>query len=80
MRTIALEEHFVTPDLVAYGAGTASIAQPDAWRNASRRLLDFTEERLPHLEAAGVDAEVLSLNAPGIQAEQDPDVLFASTH
>ncbi len=72
MRTIALEEHFVTPELASYGAGTASIAQPDVWRRASRQLLDFTEERLPQLDAAGVDVEVLSLNSPGIQAEQDP--------
>lgn len=72
MRKIALEEHFVTPDLAAYGAGTASIAQPEAWRNASRRLLDFTEERLPQMDAAGLDVEVLSLNSPGIQAETDP--------
>lgn len=72
MRTIALEEHFVTPELAAYGAGTASIAQPDVWERASRQLLDFTAERLPQLDAAGIDVEVLSLNSPGIQAEPDP--------
>jgi 2,3-dihydroxybenzoate decarboxylase len=72
MRTIALEEHFVTPELAAYGARTASIAQPGAWREASRRLLDLTEERLPTMDAAGVDVAVLSLNSPGIQAETDP--------
>jgi len=71
MRTIALEEHFVTPELAGYGAGTATIAQPGAWREASRRLLDFTEERLPQLDEAGIDVEVLSLNSPGIQAETD---------
>ena len=77
MRTIALEEHFVTADLAAYGAGTASIAQPHVWRDASRRLLDFTEERLPQLDAAGVDVQVLSLNSPGIQAETDPSTAAA---
>ncbi len=71
MRKIALEEHFVTPDLAAYGAGTAAIAQPGAWRDASRRLLDFTDERLPQMDEAGIDIEVLSLNSPGIQAEPD---------
>ncbi|MEU6444588.1 amidohydrolase family protein [Streptomyces sp. NPDC047046] len=71
MRTIGLEEHFVTPELVGYGAGSASIAQPDRWREASRKLLDLTGERLTEMDAAGLDVQVLSLNAPGIQAEPD---------
>src|SRR5215469_13952243 len=71
MRKIALEEHFVTPELVGYGANTASIAQPRVWREATRRLLDLTEERLPAMDAAGLDVAVLSLNSPGIQAEPD---------
>ncbi|MEV1011666.1 amidohydrolase family protein [Streptomyces sp. NPDC049881] len=74
MRTIGLEEHFVTPGLAAYGAGSASIAQPGAWAAASRLLLDLTEERLPAMDAAGLDVQVLSLNSPGIQAEKDPAV------
>lgn len=71
MRTIGLEEHFVTPELAAYGAGSASIAQPDRWREASRRLLDLTGERLAEMDAASLDMQVLSLNSPGIQAEPD---------
>lgn len=74
MRTIALEEHFVTPELAHYGAGTSAIAQPGVWAEASRRLLDFTEERLPEMDRAGLDMQVLSLNSPGIQAETDPSV------
>ncbi|MFC8228854.1 amidohydrolase family protein [Streptomyces sp. NPDC057287] len=74
MRTIGLEEHFVTPALASYGAGSASIAQPHAWAEASRLLLDLTEERLPAMDAAGLDVQVLSLNSPGIQAEKDPSV------
>lgn len=72
MRTIGLEEHFVTAELAGYGAGTASIAQPQVWKEASRRLLDFTGERLEGMDAAGLDVQVLSLNSPGIQAERDP--------
>lgn len=74
MRTIALEEHFVTDELAAYGATTATVAQPDVWREASRRLLDVTGERLQVMDAAGVDVAVLSLNSPGIQAEPDAGV------
>src|SRR5947208_1440290 len=71
MVKIALEEHFVTADLAGYGASTASVARPEVWEDASRRLLDLTEERLPAMDAAGVDVAVLSLNSPGIQAETD---------
>lgn len=78
MRKIALEEHFVTPDLAGYGASTSSIAQPQVWAEASRRLLDFTAERLPAMDAAGLDVQVLSLNSPGIQAEPDAVVAVRS--
>jgi 2,3-dihydroxybenzoate decarboxylase len=77
MRTIGLEEHFVTPELAAYGAGTATIAQPHVWEEASRRMLDLTGERLQDMDAAGLDVQVLSLNSPGIQAESDPAVAVA---
>lgn len=80
MRKIALEEHFVTPDLAGYGASTSSIAQPGVWAEASRRLLDFTEERLPDMDVHGLDVQVLSLNSPGIQAEPDAGVAVRAAH
>ncbi|WP_329024235.1 amidohydrolase family protein [Streptomyces sp. NBC_00690] len=72
MKLIGLEEHFVTPALVGHGTSTSSIAQPKAWAEASRRLLDLTEERLEAMDTAGLAMQVLSLNSPGIQAETDP--------
>lgn len=74
MRTIALEEHFVTDALEHYGAGTSAVAQPRAWAEASRRLLDLTGERLVEMDRCHLDVEVLSLNSPGLQAEADPAV------
>ncbi|NUP03966.1 MAG: amidohydrolase [Nonomuraea sp.] len=72
MRTIGLEEHFVTAELAAYGAGSATIAQPARWRDASKRMLDLADGRIAAMDAAGLDMQVLSLNSPGIQAEPDP--------
>lgn len=78
MRKIGLEEHFVTPDLVGYGASAATIAQPDRWAEAGRRLLDLFDERVDEMDAAGLDMQVLSLNAPGIQAEPDAEIASAA--
>jgi len=74
VRKIALEEHFVTPELAKYGASTSTVAQPHLWAEASRRLLDFTAERLPEMDRFGLDVQVLSLNSPGIQAEPEAAV------
>lgn len=71
MRTIALEEHFTTEQMAAYGANTASIAQPGVWATAFSQLLDVSEARIAAMDAAGLDMQVLSVNAPGIQAEKD---------
>ncbi|ORB27941.1 amidohydrolase family protein [Mycolicibacterium parafortuitum] len=74
MRTIALEEHFLTADLAHYSDPTRSLAQPQIWKEAERRLADLAELRLADMDAAGVDVAVLSLTAPGIQAEPDPQL------
>jgi 2,3-dihydroxybenzoate decarboxylase len=50
VRKIALEEHFVTPELAKYGAGTSTVTQPQLWAEASLRLLDFTQERQPEMD------------------------------
>jgi 2,3-dihydroxybenzoate decarboxylase len=71
MRTIALEEHFVTPELAGYGAPNAARISPGFWAKASAGLLETADERLALMGAAGLDMQVLSLNAPGIQAETD---------
>jgi 2,3-dihydroxybenzoate decarboxylase len=44
------------------------------WAEALRLLLDVTAGRLSAMDEAGRDVQVLSLNAPGIQAEKDASV------
>jgi predicted TIM-barrel fold metal-dependent hydrolase len=68
MRIVALEEHFVVPELLdawtrlsgaeAHGAGDDPL---------SRRLRDTGEERIAAMDDQGVDVEVLSLTSPGVQ-------------
>ncbi|MGE2729566.1 amidohydrolase family protein [Mycolicibacterium vaccae] len=77
MRTIALEEHFLTGDLAHYSDATRSLAQPQVWQECEKRLFDLAEQRLADMDRAGVDVAVLSLTAPGIQAEPDPRVAVA---
>jgi 2,3-dihydroxybenzoate decarboxylase len=77
MRTIGLEEHFVTTDLASYGATGATLTTPGNWEKVSRRLLDMTEERVAEMDTACLDMQVLSLTSPGIQAEPDAALAVA---
>lgn len=74
MKKIAIEEHFTTAALAHYSLPAAALFDPPQWDAAMRRLLDFTDVRLPQMDELGIDMEVLSLTAPGIQAETDTAV------
>ena len=78
MKTIGLEETFVTPELEGYGATSAKVAQPGIWAEVARRLLDLSDERVAAMDEAGLDLAVLSLNSPGIQAERDAAVAVSA--
>jgi 2,3-dihydroxybenzoate decarboxylase len=73
MKYIALEEAFSIPDL-----GRSPFAGSDPRRGRrrveewSRKLADFTEYRLPEMDATGIDIQVLSLTIPGLQADIEP--------
>jgi 2,3-dihydroxybenzoate decarboxylase len=67
---IAIEEHFVTPDLV--GTIFPSIGWDSAeWRRTVEQLQEVGEARLADMDAAGIELAVLSLAAPCIQDEFD---------
>ncbi len=73
MRYIALEEAFSVPELPD--------REPSPWlglplnqhclQDWARRLPDFTQYRLPEMDEAGIDIQVLSLTVPGLQADMD---------
>ncbi len=74
MRYIAIEEAFSIPELDARQTPPWPSDNRFSRRSLAdwgRKLPDFTEFRLPEMDAAGVDVQVLSLTVPGLQADQD---------
>lgn len=67
---IGLEEHFNLPQFdseLPYYVGSA-----EAMADIRARLLDVAAMRLQEMDAAGIGYSLLSLTAPGVQAEPDP--------
>src|ERR1700758_3803461 len=75
MKVIALEESFWYEKLATEGSTVSHVRVKRAvaadWQ---RKLVDFTEYRLPDMDRNGVDMQVLSLTSPGIQVQPDPDI------
>lgn len=71
MKTIALEEHFVTPDLIPHLEDTYQNINKDLASRAVPRLQQLGEERIEAMDAAGLDFAVLSIAGPGVQVEPD---------
>jgi 2,3-dihydroxybenzoate decarboxylase len=59
MRYIALEEAFSMPGLGDPMQDKLLRAKPDYAKQWQRKLPDFTEYRLPEMDAAGIDIQVL---------------------
>ena len=68
-RRIAIEEHFQGPGFVHDPGGAF---RPDVGRHLQERIADFTEYRIPEMDRAGVDVQVLSTFAPTVQGVTDP--------
>ncbi len=70
MKYIALEEAFSIPGIADPMPRLSSRATPYA-QEWLRKLPDFTEYRLPEMDSAGIDIQVLSLTVPGLQIDID---------
>ena len=70
MRTITLEEHFAMPGFFA-GPGRELKNRAEKvggrYANLIARLCDVGAARLAEMDAAGIDMQVLSLTAPGVE-------------
>jgi predicted TIM-barrel fold metal-dependent hydrolase len=72
VKLIALEEAFWYDKLSNDGTPDALIpVKPEVIAGWRRRLPDFTEYRLPDMDKHGIDMQVLSLTATGLQTQPD---------
>lgn len=76
MRTIALEEHFWTPELAA-APGTGVLARASG-AELDALLRDVGAARLADMDAAGIDVQVLSHVQPAAQAIPGADGVAAA--
>src|SRR5215475_4699745 len=78
MRTITLEEHFATPE---FFNGPARFVKERAEKIGDRyllvldRLCDVGAKRISEMDAAGIDMQVLSLSAPGVEQMETADAI-----
>ena len=83
MKTIGLEEHFVTADVLHAWRGLEAHWQNPAGLSAAddivRRLAELDEERLAAMEDTGLDVQVLSLTSPGVQNLAPNDAVTLQT-
>lgn len=78
MRIITLEEHFASP---AFFNGPARFVKERAEKIGGRylqvvdRLTDVGAKRISEMDAAGIDMQVLSLSAPGVEQMEAADAV-----
>jgi predicted TIM-barrel fold metal-dependent hydrolase len=76
MKTITVEEHFISPGFLA-GPGKEFMAQIRGRGPRGAEILaqlqDVGPERIAAMDAAGIDVQVLSLNSPGVEQASPAD-------
>ena len=71
MQKIALEEHFLTANLIEHWRSTLTNISADLGDKALGALMDFGSRRLDSMDRNGIAYAVLSISGPGVQIEPD---------
>ena len=84
MKIIGLEEHFVTASVLAAWRTLDPRWQDVAFQHSDngevgRRLADLADERISAMDETGLDVQVLSLTAPGVQSLEAPEAVALQT-
>jgi uncharacterized protein len=83
VKTIGLEEHFVTSDVEqAWGRLDPQWQNPPALNgrgDLAQRLADLDAERFAAMQDSGLDVQVLSLTSPGVQNVPSSDAVALQT-
>jgi uncharacterized protein len=79
MKTITLEEHFATPRFLD-GPGHELKEQAEKFNDARAKklipqLCDLADKRLAEMDAAGIDMQIVSLTAPGLEQVEVADAI-----
>ena len=77
MKTITLEEHFATPAYLD-GPGRDLKDQAEKYDNARAKkllplLTDLGDKRIADMDAGGIDMQIVSLTAPGVEQLDAPE-------
>jgi len=76
MRTITVEEHFVSPGfIVKSGAEFTARVRHGHGARIFEQLQDVGAKRIAEMDAAGIDMQVLSLNAPGVEQAEAAEAI-----
>jgi len=79
MPIITLEEHYVIPEVLESIAALQSAGRVDFVKAVQGKLLDLGEERIADMDASGIDMQVLSLVAGGLD-RLDGDTATSLAH
>jgi predicted TIM-barrel fold metal-dependent hydrolase len=67
MRTITLEEHYVSPAFLEGPGRQLKEQRRPGMAQIFDQLSDLGQPRIANMDAAGIDMQVLSLNSPGVE-------------
>jgi len=72
MRTITLEEHFVTPEILKKSTEIQPASRNIFVKAVEEKLLDLGKIRIADMDAAGIDLQIMSLTNAGLDKLDGP--------